>query len=237
MSKQQEAAVKEVGSVVRKRRYEECCKNHGPRKDRYTTDGCQEFMPLPSTQGEGAITIGALTCTVCGCHRNFHRKKEDLKKLVHEPSSPSSSSEINIQYEECCKNHAALRGKYGTDGCKEFMATQGQGSTSTGALTCAACGCHRNFHRKKVNPKPSPSSENVEYEECCKNHTANRGEYGTDGCMEFMSSEGEGAATSSLTCVVCGCHRNFHRKKVEKKEKEVSSPYYSYGTNSYDSDY
>uniref|UniRef100_A0A5B7BFJ5 Putative mini zinc finger protein 3-like n=1 Tax=Davidia involucrata TaxID=16924 RepID=A0A5B7BFJ5_DAVIN len=163
MSKQQEAAVKEVGSVVRKRRYEECCKNHGPRKDRYTTDGCQEFMPLPSTQGEGAITIGALTCTVCGCHRNFHRKK--------------------------------------------------------------------------VNPKPSPSSENVEYEECCKNHTANRGEYGTDGCMEFMSSEGEGAATSSLTCVVCGCHRNFHRKKVEKKEKEVSSPYYSYGTNSYDSDY
>ncbi|CAA6659362.1 unnamed protein product [Spirodela intermedia] len=48
------------------------------------------------------------------------------------------------QYRECMHNHAASLGTYATDGCGEFMPDMASG----GGLHCAACGCHRNFHRK-----------------------------------------------------------------------------------------
>ncbi|CAA7395668.1 unnamed protein product [Spirodela intermedia] len=50
------------------------------------------------------------------------------------------------QYRECMHNHAASLGTYATDGCGEFMPDMASG----GGLHCAACGCHRNFHRKYV---------------------------------------------------------------------------------------
>lgn len=48
-----------------------------------------------------------------------------------------------VAYRECMKNHAAAIGGHAVDGCGEFMP-----SPSSAALTCAACGCHRNFHRR-----------------------------------------------------------------------------------------
>ncbi|XP_059625284.1 zinc-finger homeodomain protein 10-like [Cornus florida] len=50
----------------------------------------------------------------------------------------------NALYRECLRNHAASLGSYATDGCGEFTLDD----TSPGGLQCAACGCHRNFHRK-----------------------------------------------------------------------------------------
>ncbi|KAL2555345.1 Zinc-finger homeodomain protein 2 [Forsythia ovata] len=50
----------------------------------------------------------------------------------------------NDIYKECLRNHAASLGSYATDGCGEFTLDD----TSSGGLHCAACGCHRNFHRK-----------------------------------------------------------------------------------------
>ncbi|KAK6925432.1 ZF-HD homeobox protein, Cys/His-rich dimerization domain [Dillenia turbinata] len=50
----------------------------------------------------------------------------------------------NDIYRECLRNHAASLGSYATDGCGEFTLDD----TSPGGLQCAACGCHRNFHRK-----------------------------------------------------------------------------------------
>lgn len=47
-------------------------------------------------------------------------------------------------YGECLRNHAASLGSYATDGCMEFT------TDHQGGLMCAACGCHRNFHRKVV---------------------------------------------------------------------------------------
>nr|GMD32566.1 zinc-finger homeodomain protein 9-like [Ipomoea batatas] len=49
----------------------------------------------------------------------------------------------NELYKECLRNHAASLGSYATDGCGEF-------TPDGAALHCAACGCHRNFHRKVV---------------------------------------------------------------------------------------
>ncbi|CAN0902188.1 Zinc-finger homeodomain protein 3 [Linum grandiflorum] len=52
-------------------------------------------------------------------------------------------------YKECLRNHAASLGSYATDGCGEFTLSFSSSSSSSAApLQCAACGCHRNFHRK-----------------------------------------------------------------------------------------
>ncbi|URD75071.1 ZF-HD homeobox protein [Musa troglodytarum] len=51
-----------------------------------------------------------------------------------------------VRYRECLKNHAVGIGGHAVDGCREFMAAGEEGTLD--ALRCAACGCHRNFHRK-----------------------------------------------------------------------------------------
>nr|XP_043607098.1 zinc-finger homeodomain protein 5-like isoform X2 [Erigeron canadensis] len=51
------------------------------------------------------------------------------------------------RYKECLKNHAANMGGNITDGCGEFMPSGDDGTLE--ALKCAACNCHRNFHRKE----------------------------------------------------------------------------------------
>ncbi|KAJ6711217.1 ZINC-FINGER HOMEODOMAIN PROTEIN 4-LIKE [Salix purpurea] len=53
-----------------------------------------------------------------------------------------------VRYRECLKNHAASMGGTATDGCGEFMPSGEEGSIE--ALTCSACNCHRNFHRKEI---------------------------------------------------------------------------------------
>ncbi|GJN15318.1 hypothetical protein PR202_gb02219 [Eleusine coracana subsp. coracana] len=49
-----------------------------------------------------------------------------------------------VRYHECLRNHAAALGGHVVDGCGEFM----PGAGDDAALKCAACGCHRSFHRK-----------------------------------------------------------------------------------------
>ncbi|XP_042466475.1 zinc-finger homeodomain protein 1-like [Zingiber officinale] len=51
------------------------------------------------------------------------------------------------RYRECLKNHALGIGGQTVDGCGEFMAAGEEGTLDE--LRCAACGCHRNFHRKE----------------------------------------------------------------------------------------
>ncbi|KAJ7294644.1 hypothetical protein O6H91_01G049700 [Diphasiastrum complanatum] len=63
-----------------------------------------------------------------------------------------------IGYRECLKNHAASMGGHATDGCGEFMASGAQGTAD--ALICAACECHRNFHRREVEA-PSCDCEHI----------------------------------------------------------------------------
>ncbi|CAN4083289.1 unnamed protein product [Withania somnifera] len=65
--------------------------------------------------------------------------------------STSSASERNIssvRYKECLKNHAASMGGHVLDGCGEFMPRGDEGTPEY--LKCAACDCHRNFHRKET---------------------------------------------------------------------------------------
>ncbi|CAD6260846.1 unnamed protein product [Miscanthus lutarioriparius] len=50
--------------------------------------------------------------------------------------------EAGGKYKECMRNHAATMGGQAFDGCGEYMAS------SPDSLKCAACGCHRSFHRR-----------------------------------------------------------------------------------------
>lgn len=50
-------------------RYRECMKNHAANLGGHALDGCGEFLPT------GADGFDALVCSVCGCHRNFHRRE------------------------------------------------------------------------------------------------------------------------------------------------------------------
>lgn len=64
------------------------------------------------------------------------------------PNGSVVKREKVVRYKECRKNHAASIGGYAVDGCREFMAAGEEGSDD--ALKCAACGCHRSFHRREV---------------------------------------------------------------------------------------
>ncbi|CAO2188346.1 unnamed protein product [Urochloa humidicola] len=59
-------------------------------------------------------------------------------------------------YRECLKNHAASMGGFALDGCGEFMPAPESDPTDPASLRCAACGCHRNFHRRLLDAPPSP---------------------------------------------------------------------------------
>ncbi|KAE8689277.1 Mini zinc finger protein 1 [Hibiscus syriacus] len=77
------------------------------------------------------------------------RKRQVVVRREEPPRSRTNSSTTikSVRYGECQKNHAAGVGGYAVDGCREFMAT---GEETAAALTCAACGCYRNFHRREV---------------------------------------------------------------------------------------
>ncbi|XP_061364130.1 zinc-finger homeodomain protein 5-like [Gastrolobium bilobum] len=67
------------------------------------------------------------------------------------------SENYNCAYKECLRNHAASLGSYATDGCGEFTVEE----MSAGSLQCAACGCHRNFHRKVKYPAVTTGGRGV----------------------------------------------------------------------------
>ncbi|KAK7275820.1 hypothetical protein RIF29_16944 [Crotalaria pallida] len=60
----------------------------------------------------------------------------------------------NIKYKECQKNHAVSFGGHAVDGCCEFIAAGDEGTLE--AVICAACNCHRNFHRKEIEGEVTP---------------------------------------------------------------------------------
>uniref|UniRef100_A0A7N0V4J2 ZF-HD dimerization-type domain-containing protein n=1 Tax=Kalanchoe fedtschenkoi TaxID=63787 RepID=A0A7N0V4J2_KALFE len=67
---------------------------------------------------------------------SFSGKRERSRNEHQAHETPS--------YKECQKNHAAAIGGHALDGCGEYM------PPPSPSLQCAACGCHRNFHRPET---------------------------------------------------------------------------------------
>ncbi|KAL3581809.1 hypothetical protein D5086_016141 [Populus alba] len=62
---------------------------------------------------------------------------------------PPPQQHMVVSYRECLKNHAAGFGGLALDGCGEFMPKPTTTPQDPTSLKCAACGCHRNFHRSQ----------------------------------------------------------------------------------------
>lgn len=105
-------------------------------------------------------------------HHHHQQQPVNTSLTVKKPPNP-------LRYKECLKNHAANMGGYAVDGCGEFMPSGEEGTIE--ALKCAACGCHRNFHRREINGSnkmsllalPSPISINT-------NNSSSINEYAED---------------------------------------------------------
>ncbi|XP_009804697.1 zinc-finger homeodomain protein 6 [Nicotiana sylvestris] len=69
-------------------------------------------------------------------------------QLRQQSTTSASDRNSSIRYKECLKNHAASMGGHVLDGCGEFMPSGEEGTPEY--LKCAACDCHRNFHRKET---------------------------------------------------------------------------------------
>ncbi|KAK8940325.1 ZF-HD homeobox protein [Platanthera guangdongensis] len=60
------------------------------------------------------------------------------------PGTGSAGEPPAVRYRECLRNHAASLGGHVLDGCGEFM------PCSPNTMKCAACCCHRSFHRREA---------------------------------------------------------------------------------------
>ncbi|GER50491.1 homeobox protein 30 [Striga asiatica] len=74
----------------------------------------------------------------------------------HAPPHHHHHIPVVVTYRECLKNHAASLGGHAVDGCGEFMPSPASDPAEPASLTCAACGCHRNFHRREPDEPPLP---------------------------------------------------------------------------------
>ncbi|KAK8475328.1 hypothetical protein V6N13_126963 [Hibiscus sabdariffa] len=108
------------------------------------------------------------SASLCGATAN--RSSSSPKSPPPPPPTTSQPQPVNftdplVRYRECLKNHAARMGAHVVDGCGEFMPSGEEGTVE--AFKCAACECHRNFHRKEINgdsqyAPPGPSRYNTQ---------------------------------------------------------------------------
>ncbi|XP_062111611.1 zinc-finger homeodomain protein 11-like [Humulus lupulus] len=76
-------------------------------------------------------------------------------KLHHRHLNHHAPPPMVVSYRECLKNHAANLGGHALDGCGEFMPCPTAEPSDPTSLKCAACGCHRNFHRRDQPEEPT----------------------------------------------------------------------------------
>ncbi|XP_010471631.1 PREDICTED: zinc-finger homeodomain protein 5-like [Camelina sativa] len=106
----------------------------------------------------GGVISNIITTNDDNCNGNNNNTRVSCNSQTldhHQSKSPSSFSisaavkSSTVRYRECLKNHAATVGGSVHDGCGEFMPSGEEGTIE--ALRCAACDCHRNFHRKEID--------------------------------------------------------------------------------------
>nr|XP_029147737.1 mini zinc finger protein 2-like [Arachis hypogaea] len=88
-------------------------------------------------------------------------KKYYIKNNDQPDSSSSSTSSsairIYVTYGECQRNQAEWLGGHAVDGCQAFMPSGEEGTPE--ALSCAACNCHRSFHKLEVHAEGEDSND------------------------------------------------------------------------------
>ncbi|GFZ19193.1 homeobox protein 34 [Actinidia rufa] len=137
------------------------------------------------------MDISTATATATACVKTPEAESEAPTRIQVQPGKPISFTNgvlkrhpsvhrhhVNqppavVTYKECLKNHAASMGVHAVDGCGEFMPSPAANQADPTSLKCAACGCHRNFHRRDPEepPPPAPVSQNlIEYQPLHRHH-------------------------------------------------------------------
>ncbi|KAM7268792.1 hypothetical protein ACFE04_010958 [Oxalis oulophora] len=98
-----------------------------------------------------------------------------LLKRHHHHYHHHHQTPLHFTYKECLKNHAANMGHHALDGCGEFMPSPKANPSEPSSLKCAACGCHRNFHRKEpedvvISPVTPNTTTTIEYQSHHRHH-------------------------------------------------------------------
>ncbi|XP_057967404.1 zinc-finger homeodomain protein 9 [Malania oleifera] len=120
-----------------------------PEADSEAPTRIQPTKPLSSTNGVLKRHLP---------HHHLHHHHH------HSLNNPPSA----VIYRDCLKNHAASLGGYAVDGCGEFMPSPSANPTDPSSLKCAACGCHRNFHRREA--EDSLATHVLEYQPHHRHH-------------------------------------------------------------------
>ncbi|KAJ6803261.1 ZF-HD homeobox protein [Iris pallida] len=114
-------------------------------------------LPLPLRNGMDSV-VNATISAGSAAAEVVHRRGSPPDPLLIpttttatiSPSSPAPAPPppppAAVKYKECLRNHAASVGGHVLDGCGEYMAAD----ESDSAMKCAACGCHRSFHRRET---------------------------------------------------------------------------------------
>ncbi|GMH25184.1 hypothetical protein Nepgr_027027 [Nepenthes gracilis] len=97
------------------------------------------------------------------CQKPINSRSKSNPKRHDAPTSTiaiatATATANRIRHGECQRNHAAHLGGHVVDGCGEFMAGGEEGTPEY--FKCAACDCHRNFHRREAygeTPPPTTS--------------------------------------------------------------------------------
>ncbi|POO02520.1 Octamer-binding transcription factor [Trema orientale] len=111
-----------------------------PNKARTRDHHPDEPSPDPVT------TVSPTSTTLVGGGAN---PKTPVNAAVSAAAAAAAAIGSHVRYRECLKNHAASSGGHVLDGCGEFMPSGDDGTAE--AMKCAACECHRSFHRKETD--------------------------------------------------------------------------------------
>ncbi|OAY70741.1 zinc-finger homeodomain protein 9-like [Ananas comosus] len=85
-------------------------------------------------------------------HHHHHHHLHRVPPTAAAAAAAAVAAAGDFLYRECLKNHAASLGGHALDGCGEFMPSPAANPSDPTSLKCAACGCHRNFHRRMPEP-------------------------------------------------------------------------------------
>ncbi|VFQ96930.1 unnamed protein product [Cuscuta campestris] len=153
----------------------------------YSSNGVLKRLnnPLRRRPGDGAhyaVTPEAETETTPAATRIYPAKplsysSNGVLKRLNNPlrRRPGDGAHyaVVVHYRECLKNHAAALGGHAVDGCGEFMTSPAANPADPTSLKCAACGCHRNFHRREIPDdalSPPESVPAIEYQPYHRHH-------------------------------------------------------------------
>ncbi|XP_004509783.2 zinc-finger homeodomain protein 2-like [Cicer arietinum] len=86
----------------------------------------------------------------------------ETNRVTNSGMKMSNHEVEEARFKECRKNHSYGNGGYSLDGCLAFLPDGVEGTREF--FICAACRCHRNFHRQETIPTAFPLNSSYHHQ-------------------------------------------------------------------------